>query len=78
MLMPLCIIAQVLVCVFNGFTLRFKLKFNFFSKEYVVPDPPRVVLDKLEQLGYLVVSSSGIGQTIVWTLHRPAQDSPPV
>lgn len=40
------------------------------SCEYYVNDAPRVVLDKLESLGYRVVSMTGVGQTLVWCLHR--------
>ncbi|XP_033734438.1 GTP cyclohydrolase 1 feedback regulatory protein-like [Pecten maximus] len=39
--------------------------------EYRTPDPPRVVLDKLEKLDYHVVAMTGIGQTCIWTLHKP-------
>ncbi|NXR32530.1 GFRP protein, partial [Zosterops hypoxanthus] len=42
---------------------------NNFS-EYYVNDAPRMVLDKLESLGYRVVSMTGVGQTLVWCLHR--------
>ncbi|XP_076835356.1 GTP cyclohydrolase 1 feedback regulatory protein isoform X2 [Brachyhypopomus gauderio] len=42
---------------------------NNFS-EYYVDEPPRLVLDKLEKLGYRVVTMSGIGQTLVWCLHK--------
>ncbi|XP_063080122.1 GTP cyclohydrolase 1 feedback regulatory protein [Engraulis encrasicolus] len=38
--------------------------------EYHVDDPPRVILDKLEQLGFRVVSMTGVGQTLVWCLHK--------
>ncbi|NWS19337.1 GFRP protein, partial [Pachyramphus minor] len=38
--------------------------------EYYVNDVPRVVLDKLEKIGYRVVSMTGVGQTLVWCLHR--------
>lgn len=31
---------------------------------------PRQVLDKLETLGYSVVTTTGIGQTFVVTLHK--------
>ena len=34
---------------------------------------PRQVLDKLETLGYSVVTTTGIGQTFVVTLHKAAQ-----
>ena len=39
--------------------------------EYRSPDAPRVVLNKLEKLGYSVVTCCGIGQTCIWTLHKP-------
>lgn len=42
-----------------------------YSKQYSVPKPPRPILNVLESLGYTVISSTGIGQTIVWTLHKP-------
>lgn len=40
------------------------------SSEYVVDDPPRVVMDKLEKMGYYVQSMTGVGQTLVWCLHK--------
>ncbi|XP_026855985.2 GTP cyclohydrolase 1 feedback regulatory protein isoform X1 [Electrophorus electricus] len=42
---------------------------NNFS-EYNVEEPPRLVLDKLEKLGYRVVTMTGVGQTLVWCLHK--------
>ncbi|NWS80422.1 GFRP protein, partial [Cisticola juncidis] len=51
-----------------GATKRNTLGNNFC--EYYVNDAPRVVLDKLESLGYRVVSMTGVGQTLVWCLHR--------
>lgn len=39
--------------------------------EYRTDDPPRTVLNKLELMGYRVVAMSGIGQTCIWTLHKP-------
>ncbi|KAI5102148.1 GTP cyclohydrolase 1 feedback regulatory protein, partial [Silurus meridionalis] len=42
---------------------------NNFS-EYHVDEPARIVLDKLEKLGYRVVSMTGVGQTLVWCLHK--------
>ncbi|XP_075469546.1 GTP cyclohydrolase 1 feedback regulatory protein isoform X2 [Ascaphus truei] len=42
---------------------------NNFS-EYFVNDPPRATLNNLEKLGYRVVSMTGVGQTLVWCLHK--------
>ena len=39
-------------------------------KEWVVELPPRMVLNKLEEIGYKVVGTAGIGQTAIWTLHK--------
>ena len=41
-----------------------------YSKVYKTPDVPRVVLNKLAQRGYRVVSSAGVGQTCIWTLYK--------
>ncbi|XP_046847956.1 GTP cyclohydrolase 1 feedback regulatory protein-like [Xenia sp. Carnegie-2017] len=38
-------------------------------KEYRSPDPPRVILNKLEKKGYHVVSMAGAGQTCLWTCY---------
>ncbi|ETE63557.1 GTP cyclohydrolase 1 feedback regulatory protein, partial [Ophiophagus hannah] len=38
--------------------------------EYYVNDAPRIVLDKLEKCGYRVISMTGVGQTLVWCLHK--------
>ena len=35
------------------------------------PLTPREVLDKLESLDYHVVGQAGVGQTSIWTLHKP-------
>lgn len=49
-----------------------KIRISFFcSKEYISSDPPRVVLDKMEKIGYKVIASTGVGQTIIWTLYKP-------
>jgi len=34
---------------------------------------PRQVLDRLEQVGYLVVQTTGIGQTFAVTLRKPLE-----
>lgn len=44
------------------------------SSEYHVDEPPRLVLDKLEKLGYRVVSMTGVGQTLVWCLHKETSE----
>ncbi|XP_073247739.1 GTP cyclohydrolase 1 feedback regulatory protein-like isoform X2 [Porites lutea] len=44
-------------------------------KEYICSDPPRVVLDKMEKIGYKVIASTGVGQTIIWTLFKPDGDA---
>lgn len=41
-----------------------------FSSEYHVDDPPRLVLDKLEKIGFRVLTMTGVGQTLVWCLHK--------
>ncbi|KAK2843168.1 hypothetical protein Q7C36_011383 [Tachysurus vachellii] len=46
---------------------------NNFS-EYYVEEPPRLVLDKLEKLGYRVVTMTGVGQTLVWCLHKESNE----
>ncbi|XP_068111020.1 GTP cyclohydrolase 1 feedback regulatory protein [Hyperolius riggenbachi] len=38
--------------------------------EYFINEPPRVTLNKLEHLGYRVISMTGVGQTLVWCLHK--------
>ena len=45
-----------------------------YSLEYKSPDPPRIILDKLDKLGYTLVTTCGIGQTCIWTLHKPDTD----
>ncbi|XP_033625976.1 GTP cyclohydrolase 1 feedback regulatory protein-like isoform X1 [Asterias rubens] len=40
-------------------------------KEYCTEEIPRLVLNKLERRGYRVVSQSGAGQTMIWTLRKP-------
>ncbi|ROI68628.1 GTP cyclohydrolase 1 feedback regulatory protein [Anabarilius grahami] len=47
---------------------------NNFS-EYHVDEPPRLVLDKLDQIGYRVVSMTGVGQTLEYKrkAHRSKQ-----
>eukprot|EP00035_Acanthoeca_spectabilis_P021021 m.435887 g.435887 ORF g.435887 m.435887 type:complete len:87 (-) comp17907_c0_seq1:3218-3478(-) len=39
--------------------------------EYVSESAPRIVLNKLEEAGYIVVAQSGPGQTLAWTLRKP-------
>ena len=40
------------------------------SSEYRTEDCARIVLDKLEKIGFRVISMTGIGQTCVWLLHK--------
>ena len=49
----------------------YEISFFFISKEWLVSDPPRAVLNRLEELGYSVIGTTGIGQTAIWTLHKP-------
>lgn len=51
-----------------GATKRNMLGNHFW--EYYVDDAPRIVLNKLECCGYRVVSMTGVGQTLVWCLHK--------
>ena len=46
--------------------------FSLSSREYRTADVPRIVLNKLEEKGYSVVGVTGLGQTMVWTLFKPA------
>ncbi|CAK4779956.1 hypothetical protein LEN26_016770 [Aphanomyces euteiches] len=39
-------------------------------KHYVTPRAPRLVMEDLDQMGYQLVGTSGIGQTLVWTFKR--------
>ncbi|KAF6040772.1 GCHFR [Bugula neritina] len=38
--------------------------------EWKCEEPPRVILDKLDVEGFTLVSSTGIGQTCIWTLYK--------
>ncbi|XP_033625983.1 GTP cyclohydrolase 1 feedback regulatory protein-like isoform X2 [Asterias rubens] len=44
--------------------------FTEWRTEYL----PRLVLDLLEERGYKVIASTGMGQTMVWTLHISAEE----
>jgi len=39
--------------------------------QYVLQEPPREALDRLALYGYRVLCSSGLGQTVIWTLFKP-------
>lgn len=43
--------------------------------QYKTSHGPRVVMDKLETLGYKLVSMTGVGQTCIWTLHKHITES---
>ncbi|PFX27656.1 GTP cyclohydrolase 1 feedback regulatory protein-like [Stylophora pistillata] len=45
-------------------------------KEHISTNPPRVVLNRLEERGYRVVAATGVGQTLVWTLYK--DDNPEI
>ena len=40
------------------------------SEVYQTPASPRAVLDKLELRGWKLLTVTGAGQTIIWTLHQ--------
>ncbi|KAK2169644.1 hypothetical protein LSH36_8g08014 [Paralvinella palmiformis] len=40
--------------------------------EWNTPLTPRLVLNRLEQKGYRVVTMTGVGQTSIWTCHKEA------
>ena len=44
------------------------------STEWRTEYLPRLVLDLLEERGYKVIASTGMGQTMVWTLHISAEE----
>lgn len=44
--------------------------------EYRTPDPPRIVLNKLEVKGYSMTGMTGVGQTCIWTMYKPAEEGP--
>ncbi|CAF1557199.1 unnamed protein product [Didymodactylos carnosus] len=52
----------------------FHEKGNNFS-EYRTSDCARIVLDKLEKIGYRAVAMTGIGQTCIWLLHKEVGDN---
>ncbi|KAH0620603.1 hypothetical protein JD844_021245 [Phrynosoma platyrhinos] len=56
-----------------GATKRNMLGNHFW--EYYVQDAPRIVLDKLEKCGYRVISMTGVGQTLVWCLHKECTEN---
>lgn len=43
------------------------------SSEYHVDEPPRLVLDKLEKIGFRMVTMTGVGQTLVWCMHKETE-----
>lgn len=61
--------ADAWVMEYLGAMLEFKKRNDF--GEYTSLDPPCVVLNKMDRIGYRVVASTGVGQTIIWTLYKP-------
>ncbi|XP_015270826.1 PREDICTED: GTP cyclohydrolase 1 feedback regulatory protein [Gekko japonicus] len=59
--------------LYLGATKRNMLGNHFW--EYYVHDAPRIVLDKLEKRGYRVISMTGVGQTLVWCLHKESTEN---
>ncbi|KAJ8045537.1 GTP cyclohydrolase 1 feedback regulatory protein [Holothuria leucospilota] len=53
-----------------GATLVQQVGNNF--GEYRSNHAPRIILELLDKRGYTLVGQCGIGQTVVWTLHKPA------
>lgn len=43
-------------------------------KVYIAKDTPRIILNKLEEVGYKVIGVTGVGQTCIWTLHNTERD----
>jgi hypothetical protein len=58
------------VTISKSYLLPLKTLVFFFSSEYRTDDCARIVLDKLEKVGYRVISMTGIGQTCIWLLHK--------
>jgi len=38
--------------------------------QYKTEHGPRVVMDKLETLGFKLITMTGVGQTCIWTMHK--------
>eukprot|EP00056_Hartaetosiga_gracilis_P020085 m.17526 g.17526 ORF g.17526 m.17526 type:complete len:88 (+) comp8152_c0_seq1:139-402(+) len=47
------------------------LQTGHVTEYYLSQLSPRQVLNKLEEKGYQVVASAGMGQTCSWTLYKP-------
>jgi hypothetical protein len=59
------------VTISKSYFLHLNKLFIFsFSSEYRTEDCARIVLDKLEKVGYRVIAMTGIGQTCIWLLHK--------
>ena len=58
------------LCFLRTISYCFICFYFSYSKEWQCPDPPRLVLDRLEDLGYKVIAVTGVGQTCIWTLHK--------
>lgn len=42
-----------------------------FSMEWRTEECARIVLDRLEKRGFHTITMTGVGQTCIWTCHRP-------
>lgn len=37
---------------------------------YESPEPPRIILDRLNKLGFKFLGMTGCGQSVLWTLFK--------
>ena len=46
------------------------------SQVFISESPPRVILNKLDKVGYRVICMAGVGQTCSWTLYAEKEMIP--